>query len=363
MIKPFKRVFFVRLAMASFWIAVFVGLLFIPGATRFAGREKSLNIFTWPMLLDAQYLSKFEAETGIKLNISYYENNEELLSKLEATKGQGYDLIIPSDYIVESLVSGGLVKKLDRSKIAAFDRINPALLGHYFDAHNEYSIPYYWACYGIGYNKDSSGGVVPPATLGLLFNKQSAFARITMPDSARETMLAAALYAFGTIEHVFDDPEKITAIKDVLIKQKQWVEVYTEARAAELLFSRSVDAVYALSSEIQRIASSAPYVDFLIPDEGSFLLLDVIMIPAVSTKDDLTYQFINYIFNDEMLKHNFIKFGSFPPIRAIFDEVIDSGAIRPIVMPNNEQISKFSLIRNVIPQVTLNDLWIKVMGS
>src|SRR5262245_56407944 len=112
MIKSQKRVFFIRFLIVCFWVSVFIGALFIPVSVQFVGREKSLNIFTWPMLLDAQYLSGFEAKTGIKLNISYYESNEELLSKLEATKGQGYDLVIPSDYIVESLINAGLVKKL-----------------------------------------------------------------------------------------------------------------------------------------------------------------------------------------------------------------------------------------------------------
>ena len=91
--------------------------------------EKSITVFTWPLIIDANYITEFERETGIKVYLSYYENNEELLTKLKTTQGRGYDLVIPSDYTIEQLIKDGLVKKIDISKIDFVDRIHPFLKG------------------------------------------------------------------------------------------------------------------------------------------------------------------------------------------------------------------------------------------
>jgi spermidine/putrescine transport system substrate-binding protein len=94
-------------------------------------------------------LERFERETGIRLHVSYYETNEELFSKLRATKGEGYDLVIPSDYVVELMIKEGLLQKIDRTKVHAWSELDPKLLSLYFDPHNDYTIPYFWAVYGL----------------------------------------------------------------------------------------------------------------------------------------------------------------------------------------------------------------------
>jgi len=133
----------IRVCIVGFWIILFFVLLFIPVFTRLIMKEKSITIFTWPLILDAHYLKQFEQQTGIKLYISYYESNEELLSKIRATKGRGYDILIPSDYAVEELIQEGLVKKIDRSQLNFLDHLDPKLLHHYFDLQQEYSLPYF----------------------------------------------------------------------------------------------------------------------------------------------------------------------------------------------------------------------------
>ena len=104
--------------------------------------------------MDPGVIADFEKETGIKVNLNYYSSNEELIVKLKATKGEGYDLIIPSDYAVKSLSKKNSSKTIDRSKSAFWNEINPALIGHFFDPENQFSIPFEWEIYGFGIDKE-----------------------------------------------------------------------------------------------------------------------------------------------------------------------------------------------------------------
>ena len=99
----------------------------IPTIIGYFSTEQSLTIFHLPALLDPIYLRKFEKETGIKIYLTYFENGPALLSKVAATKGRGYDLIIPDDHSLELLIQKGFVKQIDRSKLPFWDNLNPLL--------------------------------------------------------------------------------------------------------------------------------------------------------------------------------------------------------------------------------------------
>jgi spermidine/putrescine transport system substrate-binding protein len=134
---------------ATLWTksCIVVGIAVLIITFLFAGRfielfehGKSINVLVWGQILDKEFLSDFEKETGIRVNMSYFENNEELFVKLKTTDLHDYDLIMPSDWAVELLIKDDLVKKLDRTKIVAWNSLYPALCNLYFDPHNEYTI-------------------------------------------------------------------------------------------------------------------------------------------------------------------------------------------------------------------------------
>src|SRR3569832_328639 len=105
-----------RSSVILFWIALIFGVLYWPDET-FLTNNRSINVFVWGDILDPSVVADFEKETGIKVNMNFYASNEEMLVKLKATGGQGYDMIIPSDYSVEILIKDGLVKELDKTKL------------------------------------------------------------------------------------------------------------------------------------------------------------------------------------------------------------------------------------------------------
>ena len=115
-------------------------------------------------------LTEFEKETGIKVNLSFYASNEELQVKMKATGGEGYDLIMPSDYAVSILMKEDLIQPLDHSKIDFWDSLYPVLLNQKFDPGNRYSIPFEWEVFGFGFDSDFFKDRSPPNTWRAIFD-------------------------------------------------------------------------------------------------------------------------------------------------------------------------------------------------
>jgi len=345
----------VRIGLVLVWVGVLFLFLYTPTLIRWTHRnEKSITVFTWPLIIDANYITAFEKETGIKVYISYYENNEELLTKLKTTHGRGYDLVIPSDYTIEQLIKEGLVKKIDQSKLNFIDRIHPFLKSHYYDPTNEYSLPYFWSVYGLGIDRDAFDDQLPEATWALIFEKDKLKTRVGMTDSAREAIMIAAQYLYGSID-ALEEPETQKAVQDLLLKQKTWVEMYSDVRSGDLLASKSCAVVAALSPDITRLKKEYPNIAFVLPKEGSFMLIDAFLIPVLSEKDELVYQFLNYLYRHDVVKHNIERYGFCSP-------VIDVQGDKGMECPDETRIKDLEFFRSVIPESTINDIWVNLMA-
>ena len=353
---PFTKII-IRFIIVCFWISVISVFLFLPYVSKFFRKDKSITIFTFPMLLDAEFLSHFEKETGIKLHISYYENNDELLVKMKETRGYGYDIIIPSDYAVELLIKEGLLKKIDQSKLNFMDTIDPKFMGKYFDPKNEYSIPYLWETYKIGIKKSFFINKMPQASWSLIFDQKVAPHKIGMINNAREAILIAAFYLFGSIDNL--TKEKIEMVKKLLIKQKKWVEVYTDLRSDYLLLSGAAPVAVGMSGEIWHATRFDKTIDFLIPKEGTFMIIDSIALPAKSKKKDLVYKFINYLYRPEVVEFHTDKYSLFPVTTNV---KLSDYFVHSMKRIWNEA-KKLEFFRNVLSENQLNEIWIELRAN
>lgn len=343
----------VKTIIVIFWASVFFGLLYAPKLLDYWKSNQTLNVATWTEMLDEDIIKQFEKETGIAVTMSYFDNNDELLVKIRATKGEGYDLIIPSDHTIELLIQDGLLKRLDKTKITIWDRINPRLLGAYFDPQNDYSLPYYWGIYGIGVNKDFFGGTVPPLSWDLIFKPLQPFAKISMLDNPREAILLTAFFLYGTIYNL--DAHKLDYVKDLMIQQKQWVEAYTEFRADYLLLSKTCPVVVTTTPLMFRLMAVQKNVDFLVPAEGTFTVTDNWAIPEASTKQDLTYKFLNFLYQPKIIEHHFNVFTFIPATIDLETLLTDYPSIYAAHTDRSHRLFYFE---NVLSKNILNDLWI-----
>lgn len=344
------RTFIIRCAMVVFWIAAIILFLLVPHILESFSHKKSITVLAWPALIDTHYLKAFEKESGIKVNVRYFENNEELLAKMKETKGRGYDLIMPSDYMVDLMVQQGLLKKIDKSRLPFFNDLYPHLVGNYYDPENQYSMPFFWSIYGIAVNSEHFGGELPQASWKLVFDPRFAQPHTCMIDDARELILIAGQYLFGKQDSF--NQMQIEQIKQLLVEQKKWVELYTEERANFLLMSKMSPVAVILSAIVARIARNVKRIKFLVPEEGSFMVIDSFAMPIATDKDDLVYQFLNYIYKKEVLKNYIAKYGYFAPIKSI--EHTNLG----IEMPSAEQFKKIDFFRNILTNQQISDIWI-----
>ncbi len=344
--------FLVRICMVII-VLIGVGLfLYAPRILYFLRKEKSITVLTWPQVIDASYLREFEDKTGIKVYIRYFENNGELLTKLESTGGQGYDLIMPTDYAAQQLIKKGLIKKLDKTKLNFWHTLYPALLGHYYDPNNEYTIPFFWGIEGIGFDKDYFAGKKIPLSWSLLFDPRIVPSRIGMVDEARILILVAAYYLFGTIDNLTD--QHISRIKRLLLDQKKRVHIYTDLRSEYLLASKTCPVVLISSADVARVLPYFDHVGFIVPHEGSFLSIDSFALSATSDKDEFVYPFLNYIYRADVLQYYVNKFNFFPPTM----NVQSAFKYKGISVPTKRMIQKLHFFRNVLPERVLNEIWI-----
>jgi len=331
-----------------------IAFVSIGRVTDLFNRGKSINVLVWGQILDKEFLSDFEQETGIKVNLSYLENNQELFVKLQATPLHDYDLIMPSDWAVELLIKDGLIKKLDRNRIAAWHTLYPELCNLYCDLGNEYSIPYFWNLLGLGVNIDYWKGVMPPATWGLIFDKHIMPKRIGMAEDPRTLFFTAAVYLFGHIKKQLNS-DQIDKIKKLLIEQKSSVEIYTDSRSEYVLVSEAVPVVVTLSGDLLKIMKRFENINFIIPKEGAFAVIDSFAITAATKKDDFIYSFLNYIFRPDVVKKYVDKFDFFPAVKV---DIEYDDRFGHVTKPTEKLFRNINFFKNVISKEDLNDLLI-----
>lgn len=358
-----KKIVFKTLII-TFWLTIIFSGLYLEDILSLSKEKKSLNIFAWAGMFDSSYIAKFEKETGIRVNISYYETNEELLVKLKATKGHGYDLIVPSDYTVNFLREQNMLKELNKSKLVFWNKLNPILLNHGFDPNNNYSIPFEWSVLGLGYNKNILPN--PKKTWGLIFDPKLIKSPIAMLNDPMWSIALVSYYLFNKSENI--TVEKLQKIKDVLKNQRKFVLAYSDFRADYLLASKDVVIGAISSSYILRSMKKYKHIGFIIPKEGSQATIENFAIPKTSNNENLAYKFLNFIYQPESILHNFNSLSFFPPTIDVIDKIKAPKDILNIIKLNRQEFKKFDFLKlndykAPITEQMLLDLWVQVKTS
>jgi spermidine/putrescine transport system substrate-binding protein len=307
--------FFIRFFIVSMWTLLILVFLYLPQSSWWNSFDRSLNVLVWPQIVDTDVLLDFEKKMGVTVNVSYFESNDELFAKLSGSKTHGYDIIMFSDFFLATLVKSNFVKPVDWSRITFKDDLYSQLLDRPCDPSNTYTIPCFWAVFGIGIDINVFNGILPLASWKILFDAAHGPAEVGMVEDMLQCFSAAAMYKYGRITNLTVD--EIDAVTQVLIEQKKRVVAYTDMRIEYLLASGSCGAVFASSADVAKMAKRYPNIHFLAPEEGSFSELEYFGIAANSTKDDLIYAFLNYIYRPEIMQQ-FIETFEFPsPLKSL----------------------------------------------
>ncbi len=358
----------IRFCIVLFYMTLF-GLFFYAPKLKYLlfTREKILNIFTFSEMIPPEAIRAFEALHNITVNVKYYDTNEELFAKFKITHGKGYDIIIPSDYMVEKLCHEHLLAPLDLSRIPVVAELDKQLLNRYFDPSNKYSLPIQWVTYGILYKKTIFESNPQEVGLRLLFddprdNKQVREPyKIAMLNDSIEAIFLASLYRFGTM-HYFND-EQLQVIQELLKEQKKIVASYLDHDIRNFLFTDLFQLAITSSMNAKRIMDETDEFDFKIPQEGSLFIIENIAIPAQSKNKDIAYTFINFILSQEMAILRAQRFGANPSNKNAYAGISKKYFENKNFFPDEKTFSRLHLTHNNVPLKKFEEVWLNVKSK
>lgn len=270
----------------------------------------SINIFNAGDYIDPALIKDFERETGIKVNYETFETNEIMYQKLK-TDTSSYDLVIPSDYMVEKMIKENMVEKLDFNNIPNYSNIGDEFKNLSFDPKNEYSIPYMWGTIGILYNK--SMVKEPVDSWNILWDpkyKGQVFMLDAMRDSIGITLKKLG-YSLNTT-----DSKQINEAKDELIKQKPNILAYVGDEVKDRMVSDEAALAVIYSGDAPILKEKNPDLEYVIPKEGTNLWFDCMVIPKGAKNKDSAEKFINFMLDPEIAKQNAEYIGYSTPNKA-----------------------------------------------
>ncbi len=352
----------IRALIVLFWLFVIGGFIAWPSVSFFTNHRPSINVCAWLGMFDLKYIEAFEQQTGIKVNISYYESNEELLLKLGSYR-HGYDLIVPSDYTIYVLRQQNMLKPIDKKKLTFYHDLNPVVCGHYFDPHNDYSIPYEWAVFGLGINTECYPDLDrEAASWDLIFNPTSS-RKVIMTNDLLVALPIARLYVYPSIKNL--TKKYIKRLAKLLRHQHPLVEAYSDFRASYYLASKNGCIAVASSSAILMSMREYPHIDFVIPKEGSVATIESFALPASTSKDDLVYAFLNFIMSPQSVAHTYTTLGYFPTTLAPLKLIDMDPKTRALLTMTKQEFERFTLVRydrilNVLTYQELQDLAVHI---
>lgn len=295
-ISKFKKLFIVTLSVLLLTTA-FYGCG-NNNATGGDGEEQVLNIYTWATYFPDDVIADFEKETGIKINYTNFDTNENMLLKLQASGGGEYDIVLASDYIIDIAVKEGLVGELPVDQISNFGNINPAYQGQYYDPDNKYTVPYSAGMPLIIY--DPAKVTVPIDGYGSLWNPELSDS-IVMMDDARN-VIGMTLRSLGYSMNTTDSTELAEANAKLMELQPN-VRALNYDNPQSLLISGEASVGYIFTSQIVATLADRPDMAVAYPKEGLGFGIDSIFVPVKAPHSGNAAKFIDFILDGERGAH------------------------------------------------------------
>lgn len=297
-------------------------------------QEKILNLYAWTGEIPTQVIQQFEKETGIKVNFSTYENNEIMYAKLRAMKQSTYDLIMPSSYFVDRMRKQNMLEKIDKSKLANLNNINPEFTNPTYDPKIQYSIPFIWGITGIFVNQN----YYPSDTIKQwsdLWNPRFQN-KLLLLDDVREVFSIALL----TMGYSVNDrnPAHLKLAFTKLKELMKNVKVFSTDTVVSIIIDEDATIGVAWNGDVFKASQENAAVKFIFPQEGFIIWMDSFAIPRTAPHKENAYTFINFILRPEIAK--IIALQTNYPVANIAAQKMLPPAIQnnPVIYPAKEML-------------------------
>ena len=348
-------------------VPVAICIVFIGGGFYYAKENDVMNgeklvVYNWGEYIDPEVLTIFEEETGIDIVYEEFETNEILYPKI-SSGAIAYDVICPSDYMIQRMIENDLLSEINFDNIPNLKNIGKQYLeqSRQFDPENKYSVPYCWGTVGILYNKMTVDE--PVDSWSILWDPKYKD-NILMQDSVRDAFGVTLKYLGYSLNSI--DLDELTEAKNLLIEQKPLVQAYVIDQVRDKMIGNEAALGVIYSGEAIYTQKENPNLEYVIPKEGSNIWIDSWVIPKNAEHKENAEKFINFLCRPDIALMNFEYITYSTPNEAarelIEDESIRNSEIAFPDLSKYDNLETFQYLGTEADQV-YGDLWNKVKSS
>ena len=285
-------------AAAAAALVAFAAVAGLCGLTGCGKATPVLSLYTWSDYIKPELVKRFEREHGCRVVLDTFESNEAMYAKLKAG-ASGYDLLTPSSYMVSLMNAQGMLRRLDHALLPNLVHVDPDYLAIAVDKAMDHSVPYMLVVSGIAYLEGRVKDVVPSWRM---FGRTDLAGRMTMFNDMRETIGAA----LKTLGHSINstDPAELAAAESLLLEWKENIAKFENEQYKIGLASGEFLLVHAWNGDIFQVRKENPDVRFFVPEEGTIISCDDLVIPSDAREPGLAHAFINFLHDPAVAAEN-----------------------------------------------------------
>jgi spermidine/putrescine-binding protein len=319
-----------------------------------------VNVFNWEDYINDDVLEMFEEETGIKVNMMNFTNNEDMLVKVRNSP-QSFDVVFPSDYAIERLISEDMLAELNFDNIPNLRYVNEALLDPEYDPGNLHSVPYMWGTIGILYNTTMVSE--PVTSWGILFDPKYQ-KDVLMLDSARDTIGIALKYLGYSMNT--RNPLELYEAKDLLIRQKQSgiVKAYQQDEIKDKMAAGEAAMAVIWSGDAQYAIELNEDLAYVVPEEGSNIWVDGMVIPKAARNKENAEAFINFLCRPDIAQMNCEEIWYSSPNTEAVAMMGEDYTENPTLNPPAETVARCEVFLDIQDFIEVyNTVWLEIKSA
>jgi spermidine/putrescine transport system substrate-binding protein len=323
------------------------------------GRSDQLYIYTWSSYIDQPLLDGFQAQTGLTPIAEVYDSNEAMLATFQAGKARIYSIIYPSDYTVVQMVEKNYLTVLDETRLEGLGSLLPNFADNGLFDQKRYSVPLSWGTTGLIYNSEKLPN--PPTDWDYLWQHQKTLTRrMTLLNDVRE-VFGAVLHSLGYSQNTAQ-PQQIQQAYAKLAALKPALASFTTDAWRDPLIAGDLWVAMGYSVDATDVMQQNPKLRYVIPQSGTNLWVDTMVIPITAPNPEGAYAWLNYLYQPQVSAQLTERMGFAPVTQAAIDQLPAAVRQDPVKFPSAEVLARCETMTPLPPAASAlcDEYWTKL---